>query len=432
MALLDSSIDDWNGKSPRGAKAPPAVLAAPVARPSSATLKPIGVFEAGGGVLAFVAFVSFVTTTFDGDMRAPAPGVKVAALAKPPAARKAVARPAAAAPAPKAAATAPAISAPKVDVAASETPRPFVEAPVVEAPAPAKPAAPLEAAATRAPPAMEIAPPAIPSVAAALPGAGLSPPTLEFSTIGGKVHVYGAVADKETAAALLDDLKAAYGAGAVTGAIAIDPRRAPAAWLAKMPAALKSLKTPGLIVLFSGGDLVLRGHIGDAERLRLSSSLAGLFGGDVKVVALADHLQDLSTRANAHVAASLATLQPGFSAAGLVGVLNLSIVNFALSSAEVPETDRAMLGEAAARFKQLAPGTSIEIAGHTDASGAEEDNVPLSRRRAEAVRAALVKAGVSGAMLVAKGHGGAVPVADNDSVEGRFRNRRIEYRVARP
>jgi len=45
------------------------------------------------------------------------------------------------------------------------------------------------------------------------------------------------------------------------------------------------------------------------------------------------------------------------------------------------------------------------------------------------VRNVLVNAGVDPGMLVAKGYGSANPVASNDLLEGRFRNRRIEYHV---
>jgi outer membrane protein OmpA-like peptidoglycan-associated protein len=47
------------------------------------------------------------------------------------------------------------------------------------------------------------------------------------------------------------------------------------------------------------------------------------------------------------------------------------------------------------------------------------------------VRAALVQNGVDPSMLVAKGYGNANPVAANDTVEGRLRNRRIEYRIVK-
>ena len=73
----------------------------------------------------------------------------------------------------------------------------------------------------------------------------------------------------------------------------------------------------------------------------------------------------------------------------------------------------------------------VEIAGYTDNTGDPAANVQLSQQRAEAVRAALVQAGVDPSILVAKGYGSANPVAGNDTLEGRFRNRRIEYRVVK-
>jgi OOP family OmpA-OmpF porin len=452
MALLDASIGGLACGSLAGGP--------PIARPADA-MQEAGFFESGGGMMAFIALIGFVTCLNGGAPRPPAPGFTVSPLSPqaataPRLAPQAAVVPRLASPAPVAEEppVAAALVAPEAapenpeaeaEFAASETPTPLLDAlaaaqEVAEEPARAKPE--LEVAASEAPrPLAEATAPAMPAVMVddiatssispkpGLPAADLLPPSFEFS-IGGAIRVSGVVADKVTGAALLADLKAVHGAGSVTGAVAVDARRASAAWLSKMPAALKSLKSPGLTVLFSGDDIVLRGRISDAERARLSSVLAQLFGGGVKVVALADHLNGVSARANGEVAKSLAALQPGFSAADLVGALNLSILNFTSSSADLPENERALLSEAAALFKQLPKGTLIEISGHTDSTGAEEENVPLSRRRAEAVRALLVKAGVNPTMLVATGHGGSVPIAGNESVEGRFRNRRIEYRLA--
>lgn len=274
------------------------------------------------------------------------------------------------------------------------------------------------------------APPSAP--VAAVPATEPTPASFEFTIGKDKIRVAGAVADEQTRAALLDDLRAAYGAAKVTGDIAVDARRAPADWRAKLRGALESLNIPGLSLLFSGESIAISGQIDDEQRARVAAALASQFGGDVRIGSLEDHLKDVSARANASAASSLSALQPGFSAADLVGALNLSIINFATASNEIPMDNRVLLRSAAARFKQLAPETSIEIAGYTDNTGSAENNLLLSQHRADAVRAVLIAAGVAPAMVVAKGYGGADTVAGNDSFEGRFRNRRIEYHLARP
>jgi OOP family OmpA-OmpF porin len=67
-----------------------------------------------------------------------------------------------------------------------------------------------------------------------------------------------------------------------------------------------------------------------------------------------------------------------------------------------------------------------EIAGHTDNVGKEEDNQRLSQQRAETVRNYLVKKGIPPGRLNAKGYGATQPVADNETPEGRQKNRRTE------
>ncbi len=70
----------------------------------------------------------------------------------------------------------------------------------------------------------------------------------------------------------------------------------------------------------------------------------------------------------------------------------------------------------------------FEIASFTDNTGKPAANVALSQRRADAVRAYLIQRGVGPARLVARGYGDAQPLASNQTLDGRRRNRRIELR----
>lgn len=74
------------------------------------------------------------------------------------------------------------------------------------------------------------------------------------------------------------------------------------------------------------------------------------------------------------------------------------------------------------------PDMQVEVAGHTDSLGSDAYNQKLSEGRASAVRDYFVEKGVTNTLTV-KGYGEAEPVADNDSDEGRERNRRVELRI---
>jgi len=71
----------------------------------------------------------------------------------------------------------------------------------------------------------------------------------------------------------------------------------------------------------------------------------------------------------------------------------------------------------------------IEIAGHTDNVGRQEDNLKLSQLRAEAVKNYLVKKGIAPARITSKGYGADQPIADNSTEEGRQQNRRTEVKI---
>jgi len=89
--------------------------------------------------------------------------------------------------------------------------------------------------------------------------------------------------------------------------------------------------------------------------------------------------------------------------------------------------------EALARLSGIAlahPGLRFDVEGHTDSTGSDELNQTLSEQRADTVRGYLVQQGLPAESVTARGFGKTTPVADNNTAEGRQKNRRVELIVS--
>jgi outer membrane protein OmpA-like peptidoglycan-associated protein len=82
-----------------------------------------------------------------------------------------------------------------------------------------------------------------------------------------------------------------------------------------------------------------------------------------------------------------------------------------------------------ARVLQKYDDTNVLIEGHTDASGSDELNQKLSEQRADAVADYAKSLGISGMRMAVKGYGEKQPVADNETDEGKQKNRRVEIGI---
>jgi outer membrane protein OmpA-like peptidoglycan-associated protein len=122
-------------------------------------------------------------------------------------------------------------------------------------------------------------------------------------------------------------------------------------------------------------------------------------------------------------------LKPGFTAEDLTNALNMNVINFRSGSAQIPKESMPVLEQSASAIKSAPTGTVLEVGGYTDNAGNAAANQKLSQQRADSVRGFLISKGVNSDSLVAKGYGDGNPIASNDTEDGRFKNRRIEYKV---
>lgn len=106
----------------------------------------------------------------------------------------------------------------------------------------------------------------------------------------------------------------------------------------------------------------------------------------------------------------------------------LRMLFFEKNSARIlPESEDELL--MLADLLSANPTISIELAGHTDESGNEEQNKKLSRERAQAVANFMQMLDIAPNRFTCKGYGSTRPIFNNDTEQGREKNRRVEFRV---
>jgi OmpA-OmpF porin, OOP family len=263
------------------------------------------------------------------------------------------------------------------------------------------------------------------------------PARLALSNEDGLIGYSGTVGDDATRTAITDSLKTVFGADKITGDLVVDQHVGQAGWAKDLKLALGDFKAPGSQALFEGHAVRVGGTIPNAERDGIISSLKSVLGPQFEVATLA------GTAATKTAAAQVAP-EPGFSGTNPSGApnqpaLHLPAIYFAPNSARVPSSNEALLRQAADLLKRLPAGTVVRISGYTHSAGNTAASMKLSERRANAVRQALVEAGVNPAMLSAKGYGSSDSLANNSgTTEGRSNgtkasrrrnDRRVEFGI---
>jgi OmpA-OmpF porin, OOP family len=176
--------------------------------------------------------------------------------------------------------------------------------------------------------------------------------------------------------------------------------------------------------------LVAEAKAKEDEQLRVAAEMEQRRKADeaaaAKAAADAQAASAARTQETARLAAARAEAdkcEKLISAAVAKGVINFQRADATLDAASKPTLDSL------AKIVNQCPAFKISIEGHTDSEGIPERNNPLSERRAKAVSDYLTAAGVDASRLSTVGYGAERPIADNETAEGRAKNRRIEFKV---
>jgi outer membrane protein OmpA-like peptidoglycan-associated protein len=242
-------------------------------------------------------------------------------------------------------------------------------------------------------------------------GVTKKPGTFAVRIDAGRHVLEGAVSDAATKSRVLHAAAASYGEPNVVDRLTVDAETDNSPCVKKADALLAALNSepPIGIDCDAQGGVTLTGSAGsEADKTARERWARDFFGTDVSV---ADAIEiapspPVTRPEDVHCAARMP-----------------AAVTFATGSSRIDARGRKLLD---AILPCLREGR-FEIAGHTDNIGTAEDNLRLSRARAESVRAYMILKGVDPERLVAVGYGIEHPAGDNATREGRARNRRIEF-----
>ena len=106
-------------------------------------------------------------------------------------------------------------------------------------------------------------------------------------------------------------------------------------------------------------------------------------------------------------------------------------VTFATNSSTIQGQFQGALNDVAKVLREdgTANQLAIVVHGHTDNTGSDAINNPLSQNRANSVKNYLASQGISSSRMTSKGYGSTSPIADNSTAAGREQNRRVEISV---
>lgn len=232
-----------------------------------------------------------------------------------------------------------------------------------------------------------------------------------FMIFAQPILIEGAVPNEKIKAEILAKAYSIYGQQNVVDQIQVRQVTTPSNWINTVTKVinddLKKVKQGNLTV--NGTEIKLTGKLSNPEDLQTTQ---------VKF----QSLTPVNFRLNTQLSLNQAEQQI------IDTALKNRIIEFESGSAILAASGVQILDEMAVVLKRVR-GKKVKILGHTDSSGDADKNIILSQQRADAVKTYLIHKNIPAESLSTEGLGSNKPVADNTTVEGRKKNRRIEFEV---
>lgn len=232
-----------------------------------------------------------------------------------------------------------------------------------------------------------------------------------FMIFAQPILIEGAVPNEKIKAEILAKAYSIYGQQNVVDQIQVRQVTTPSNWINTVTKVinddLKKVKQGNLTV--NGTEIKLTGKLSNPEDIQTTQ---------VRF----QSLTPVNFRLNTQLSLNQAEQQI------IDAALKNRIIEFESGSAILAASGVRILDEMAVVLKRVR-GKKVKILGHTDSSGDADKNIILSQQRADAVKTYLIHKNIPAESLSTEGLGSNKPVADNTTVEGRKKNRRIEFEV---
>ncbi len=186
-------------------------------------------------------------------------------------------------------------------------------------------------------------------------------------------------------------------------------------------------KQKGAVIGASGGAVIggiLGNNIGKGNNTALGAIIGAVVGG-VAGGYIGDRMDRQAERIEEEI--------PGAEVTRVGEGINVTFtedagVYFDTNNSTVKGASATTLDKLVGIFKEY-PKSNVLVEGHTDSAGPEDYNMKLSQQRAESVTNYLIAQGISPTRFTTKWYGEAQPKADNATVEGKAKNRRVELAI---